>query len=142
MPGRLDGQGLSEGQPLSLPRFRWFHLVFGVCLPAVAVMAEWHTGWSAGAYANPIPNRWFLLLALSVPAGNLIQWLRLFAALPINRKLVTLANRLALTVSLGYSLLFLPIDEIRQFGDPDRLLANVNTPADYAGLEALQGHKL
>ena len=26
--------------------------------------------------------------------------------------------------------------------DPDRLLANVNTPADYAGLEALQGHKL
>jgi molybdopterin-guanine dinucleotide biosynthesis protein A len=35
-----------------------------------------------------------------------------------------------------------PIDEIRQFGDPDRLLANVNTPADYAGLETLQGHKL
>jgi molybdopterin-guanine dinucleotide biosynthesis protein A len=35
-----------------------------------------------------------------------------------------------------------PIDEIRQFGDPDRLLANLNTPADYAGLETLQGHKL
>ena len=35
-----------------------------------------------------------------------------------------------------------PVDEIRQFGDPDRLLANVNTPADYAGLETLQGHKL
>jgi molybdopterin-guanine dinucleotide biosynthesis protein A len=35
-----------------------------------------------------------------------------------------------------------PVDEIRQFGDPDRLLANVNTPTDYAGLEALQGHKL
>jgi molybdopterin-guanine dinucleotide biosynthesis protein A len=35
-----------------------------------------------------------------------------------------------------------PLEEIRQFGDPDRLLANVNTPADYAGLEALQGHEL
>jgi molybdopterin-guanine dinucleotide biosynthesis protein A len=35
-----------------------------------------------------------------------------------------------------------PVDAIRRFGDPDRLLANVNTPADYAGLEALQGHKL
>ena len=35
-----------------------------------------------------------------------------------------------------------PLEEIRQFGNPDRLLANVNTPADYAGLEALQGHKL
>ena len=35
-----------------------------------------------------------------------------------------------------------PIEDIRRFGDPDRLLANVNTPADYADLEALQGHKL
>jgi molybdopterin-guanine dinucleotide biosynthesis protein A len=35
-----------------------------------------------------------------------------------------------------------PIEEIRRFGAPDRLLANVNTPADYAGLETLQGHKL
>jgi molybdopterin-guanine dinucleotide biosynthesis protein A len=35
-----------------------------------------------------------------------------------------------------------PLEDIRRFGDPDRLLANVNTPADYAGLEALQGHKL
>lgn len=35
-----------------------------------------------------------------------------------------------------------PIEDVRRFGDPDRLLANVNTPADYAGLEALQGHKL
>jgi molybdenum cofactor guanylyltransferase len=35
-----------------------------------------------------------------------------------------------------------PIDEMRQFGDPERLLANVNTPAEYAGLETLQGHKL
>jgi len=35
-----------------------------------------------------------------------------------------------------------PIEEIRRFGAPDRLLANVNTPADYAGLGTLQGHKL
>jgi molybdopterin-guanine dinucleotide biosynthesis protein A len=35
-----------------------------------------------------------------------------------------------------------PVEEIRRFGDPDRLLANVNTPADYAELETLQGHKL
>ena len=33
-------------------------------------------------------------------------------------------------------------EEIDAFGDHDRLLANVNTPAEYAGLEALQGHKL
>ena len=34
------------------------------------------------------------------------------------------------------------VEDIRRFGDPDRLLANVNTPAEYANLEALQGHKL
>ena len=33
-------------------------------------------------------------------------------------------------------------DEIDRFGDHHRLLANVNTPAEYAGLEALQGHQL
>jgi len=32
-------------------------------------------------------------------------------------------------------------EELDRFGDPQRLLANVNTPAEYAGLEALQGHK-
>ena len=35
-----------------------------------------------------------------------------------------------------------PVEDIRRFGDPDRLLTNVNTPADYSGLEALQSHKL
>ena len=33
-------------------------------------------------------------------------------------------------------------EEIDRFGDRYRLLANVNTPAEYAGLEALQGPKL
>ena len=33
-------------------------------------------------------------------------------------------------------------EEIDRFGNRHMLLANVNTPADYAGLEALQGHKL
>src|SRR3954464_11066200 len=32
--------------------------------------------------------------------------------------------------------------EMSRFGAPLRLLANVNTPAEYAGLDALQSHKL
>ncbi len=32
--------------------------------------------------------------------------------------------------------------ELDRFGDHRRLLANVNTPAEYSGLEALQGHEL
>jgi molybdenum cofactor guanylyltransferase len=33
-------------------------------------------------------------------------------------------------------------EEMSRFGAPSRLLANVNTPAEYARLEALQSHKL
>lgn len=33
-------------------------------------------------------------------------------------------------------------DELETFGDRHRLLANVNTPADFADLATLQGHKL
>ena len=33
-------------------------------------------------------------------------------------------------------------EEIDAFGNHDRLLANVNTPAEYGGLEAFQGHRL
>jgi molybdenum cofactor guanylyltransferase len=33
-------------------------------------------------------------------------------------------------------------DELDRFGGRDRLLANVNTPAELADLEAIQGHKL
>jgi molybdopterin-guanine dinucleotide biosynthesis protein A len=34
----------------------------------------------------------------------------------------------------------LTVEEIERFGDRHRLLANVNTPAEFAGLEALQSH--
>jgi molybdopterin-guanine dinucleotide biosynthesis protein A len=33
-------------------------------------------------------------------------------------------------------------DEIARFGNPHRLLANVNTPAEHEGLEALHNHEL
>jgi len=62
--------------------------------------------------------------------------------------LETAAARLAdgrlkmLDLVAGMRVRDVPEEEMRQFGDPDRLLANVNTPADYAALEALQGHKL
>jgi molybdenum cofactor guanylyltransferase len=35
-----------------------------------------------------------------------------------------------------------PTEEIAAFGDPDQLLANVNTPDEYLELESLHGHKL
>jgi hypothetical protein len=85
-----------------------------VALPVVSVAAESLTGWSANAYANPIPNRWFLMLALSAPASNLVSWVRLCTVSPppwlvAHRVFVSWANLLALLVSFGYGLLYLPI---------------------------------
>jgi molybdopterin-guanine dinucleotide biosynthesis protein A len=34
------------------------------------------------------------------------------------------------------------VDEIARFGDPHRLLANVNTPGEHESLEALHNHEL
>jgi len=34
------------------------------------------------------------------------------------------------------------VDELDRFGNGDRLLANINTPAELAGLQALQSHEL
>ncbi|MBI4487065.1 MAG: molybdenum cofactor guanylyltransferase [Acidobacteria bacterium] len=34
-----------------------------------------------------------------------------------------------------------PAEEMRAFGDPDTLVANVNTPGEFRDLEALHGHK-
>ena len=113
-PGRLIERGLSEGQPLSLPRFRFLHLVFGVGVPFAAVGAERATGWSAEVYANPFPNGWLLLLALGAPLSNLMLWFRLCARTqprwfascdPMLRGF----NALGLAVSLGYGILYLPV---------------------------------
>jgi hypothetical protein len=111
MPGRWFEWGLPEGQPLSIPRYRLLHLLFGVALP----VAEWATGWSAAAYVNPVPNGWLLALALSALLANLMLWFRFCASSPplwlvrCDRVILPAANLLALLVSFGYGVLYLPV---------------------------------
>lgn len=113
-PGRLIERGLSEGQPLSLPRFRFLHLIFGVGLPLASIAAEIATGWSAALYANPFPNGWLLLLAVGAPLSNLMLWIRLCTPDPPrwlgrSNQVLRGANALAVAVSFGYGLLYLPV---------------------------------
>lgn len=109
-PGRSGGLGLSEGQPLAPLRYRLFHLIFGVCLPAASIAAESLTGWSARVYVNPIPNQWMLALELTAPASNLYLWIRCCAWRPRKQAaLVQFVTLWALVVSVGYCLLFAPI---------------------------------
>jgi molybdopterin-guanine dinucleotide biosynthesis protein A len=60
---------------------------------------------------------------------------------PIERRLMD--GRLTMTDLLtDVRLRVVGADELGRFGDPHRLLANVNTPAEHEGLEALHNHEL
>lgn len=119
-PGREVERGLPEGQPLSSPpiRFRRLHLLTGVILPFLSVAVEVFTGWSAEIYADPIPNRGLLLLALLAPMANLALWVR-FCTGP--RPPAWLVSRpgwldwmsaVSSFVAVGYALLYLPITPV------------------------------
>ena len=60
---------------------------------------------------------------------------------PIERRLAD--GRLTMTDLLrDLRLRIVAPEEIARFGDPHRLLANVNTPAEYRSLEALHNHEV
>ena len=60
---------------------------------------------------------------------------------PIARRIA--ARRLKITDLLDeVRVRVVTAEEMRAFGDPDTLVANVNTPGEYRELEALQSHKL
>jgi molybdopterin-guanine dinucleotide biosynthesis protein A len=60
---------------------------------------------------------------------------------PIRRRLA--AGRLTMTdLLMDVKLRVVTAEEIANFGDPHRLLANVNTPAEYRSLEALHNHEV
>lgn len=60
---------------------------------------------------------------------------------PVTRSLAE--GRLTMTDLIGeVRTQIVTAEEIRLFGPVERLLANVNTPADYAALETLQGYEL
>jgi molybdopterin-guanine dinucleotide biosynthesis protein A len=60
---------------------------------------------------------------------------------PIERRLAD--GRLTMTDLLtDLRLRIVASEEIARFGDPHRLLANVNSPADHRGLEALHNHEV
>ena len=73
-----------------------------------------------------------------MPASRMRQWdkiARCRRTLPAG--LLTMTDLLA-----ELRLRVVTADDIARFGDPHRLLANVNTPAEHESLEALHNHEL
>ncbi len=86
---------------------------FGVLLPAFTIGLEFATGLCAGAFFDPIPSAFHLMLVGLVPAANLLLWLVLNQKwVPKNRGWLGWLHGAAVGVALFYSFLFLPLTPV------------------------------
>jgi hypothetical protein len=99
------------GSPPAWPTIKpsvWL-LIFGVILPVITLGIEVLTGMCAGAFFDPIPSVWHVLLVALVP---LVNGLTLLALRDDRREYfvrLSWANGLACAVALFYAILFVPL---------------------------------
>ncbi len=84
-------------------------LFFGVVLPIITLGIELATHMCAGAFFDPIPTWWHVLVVACVPAINFLLWRRAFQAGETSVRLLNWLTGLALGFGAVYTLLFLPL---------------------------------
>jgi hypothetical protein len=85
-------------------------LVFmAVALPAITILVEALTGFCGGIFFDPVPTPFHVVLSAFVPAANLLVWLGLRKGWRARGRLLGLLNGVGLSLSLIYSILFLPL---------------------------------
>lgn len=84
-------------------------LLFGVVIPIITLVLEYFTHMCAGAFFDPLPTFWHVLLVAFVPAANLVVWLALQNNDARHRKLLGWANGVAIGVAIFYSVIFAPL---------------------------------
>ncbi len=94
-----------------LPRRKpGFWLLFGgVILPSITFAIELVTGMCAGAFFDPLPTFWHVLLVALVPVANGFAWAAVRRDDTRRRKLLSWANGAAFAVTCFYTLLFVPL---------------------------------
>lgn len=111
-PPAIDSSQRNEEQrpPLAKPkRLRLALLVFGVVLPLITLGIELTTHMCAGAFFDPIPTWWHVLLVASVPLANFLVWRAIRDGDARHRSLLAWLNAFAIGIPLFYALIFLPI---------------------------------
>lgn len=84
-------------------------LLIGVLLPGFTLGLEFFTSICAGAFFDPIPSLWQVMLVAFVPVANLLVWLALQNHDGRHRRLLGWANGAAIGIAIFYSLLFAPL---------------------------------
>ena len=101
-----------EEQNPSAPKPKPFHLallVFGVVLPWITLGIELATHMCAGAFFDPIPTWWHVLLVAFVPMTNFLVWRAIRDGDTRHRSLWAWLNAFAIGIAFFYALIFLPI---------------------------------
>lgn len=94
------------------PSFLYIFFLFGVILPAIALIIELKAHWCAERFFDPIPTWWNVLLVAFVPATNFQVWNSLRRG-EIKRPLwLSFAIGIAIFVSFYYSVIFAPLTPI------------------------------
>lgn len=108
-PERSKVEGILPSPTAAPPRNRLALLVFGVLLPALTLGIELVTRMCAGAFFNPLPTGWHILLVAAVPVSNLLVWQALREGGTAHRRGLAWANAFAIGVTLFYSFIFVPL---------------------------------
>lgn len=101
-----------DEQRPAVPRRKPLHLallVFGVVLPSITLGIELATHMCAGAFFDPIPTWWHVLLVAFVPLANLLVWRAIRDGDARHQSLLAWLNAFAIGIPLFYALIFLPI---------------------------------
>lgn len=103
-PEKNGKTGAAGGRP------SYFHLIFGVFLPALTLGIEWFTGFCASNIFNPIPTCGHVFLVAFVPAANAAAWLALkHGQEGQHGKALSLALGTAIGISIVYSVVYIPL---------------------------------
>jgi hypothetical protein len=84
-------------------------LLWGVVLPVVTLVLELATRMCTGAFFDPVPTWWHVVLVAIVPIINLSIWVRLRAGARVDHGWFVWLNSIAAGVSAIYTLFFLPL---------------------------------
>src|ERR1700741_3401700 len=98
-----------HGRQLGLTSTNNLILVTGVILPALAVTVEVTTNFCAQVFFDPIPTSGHMLLVLLVPLAQLHVWFAIRRNDPNRLALAGVANAVAITISLFYSIVYIPL---------------------------------
>jgi hypothetical protein len=84
-------------------------LIFGVVLPVLTLGIELTTHMCAGAFFDPIPTWWHVMLIAVVPVANVLAWRAIRNGDVRHRTPLSWLNAFSIGVALFYALIFVPI---------------------------------